>query len=382
MDSGELAIMITLPYSMSDVQLSSLRNRFNVVSTFAGGGGSSTGYRLAGGKVLFANEFIPAAADTYRLNYPDTPVEEIDIRKITRKGGKKYVTDWFQKYGIAEGCYDILDGSPPCSTFSTSGKGEIKIEALNQRYSDAVQSRIGMLIHDFVYLANCTKPKICILENVPNIYKSSVFTHALDRLRSRGYLVNFNVLMASHFGVPQRRKRLFVIAVRDDVAKSAGLKNEDDILQLYPSGSSSEISVREAFKGLATQEDERQALLGSMRRSATYELIKVIPKNPDTPQRIANLRSDWKSDFNLARAGWNSPCPTLTQMGQQMGRGGICHPAEDRVFTIAELKRLMGLPDDFRLSGTFNQKAERIGRMVPPLMTAALSAKVVSTLLK
>lgn len=60
-------------------------------------------------------------------------------------------------------------------------------------------------------------------------------------------------------------------------------------------------------------------------------------------------------------------------MGQQMGRGGIFHPSEDRVFEIAELKRLMALPDDFRLTGAFNQKAERIGRMVPPLMTAALA---------
>jgi DNA-cytosine methyltransferase len=374
-------MMMSLPYSMSDVERLSSESRFSVVSTFAGGGGSSTGYRLAGGKILFVNEFIPAAANTYRLNYPTTPVEEIDIRKITRKGGKKYVNEWFLAHGIAEGKYDILDGSPPCSTFSTAGKGEIKIEAIDQKYSDAVQSRIGMLIHDFVYVANCTKPKICILENVPNIRKSSVFTHALERLRLRGYLVNFAVLTASHFGVPQRRNRLFVVAVRSDVARSAGLKTEADILQLYPVGNKREITVKDAFEGLVAKEDERQALLRSMRRSSTYELLRVIPKNPDIPQRISNLRRDWKSDFNLARAGWNAPCPTLTQMGQQMGRGGICHPAEDRVFTIGELKRLMGLPDDFKLSGTFNQKAERIGRMVPPLMTAALARSVTETLL-
>lgn len=380
MDRGQ-PVMISLPYSMSDVERLSSANRFSVVSTFAGGGGSSTGYRLAGGKILFVNEFIPAAADTYRLNYPSTPVEQIDIRKVTRKGGRKYVIDWFQKYGIAEGEYDILDGSPPCSTFSTAGKGEIKIEAIDQKYSDAVQSRIGMLIHDFVYLANCTKPKICILENVPNIHRSVVFSHALERLRLRGYLVNHAVLTSSNFGVPQRRQRLFVIAIRADVAKAAGITSEADILQLYPTGSSKEITVREAFEGLPVKEDERQALLRSMRRSSTYELIRVIPKNPDIPQRISSLRRDWKSDFNLARAGWNAPCPTLTQMGQQMGRGGICHPSEDRVFTIAELKRLMGLPDDFKLSGTFNQKAERIGRMVPPLMTAALARKVADILL-
>jgi DNA-cytosine methyltransferase len=368
--------MLQMPYSMADVEKASSQHRFTVVSTFAGGGGSSTGYRIAGGKILFANEFIPTAAATYRLNYPTTPVEEIDLRKVTRKGGRKYVLDWFAGHGIDEGKYDILDGSPPCSAFSTAGKGEIKIEAIDQRYSDAVQSRIGMLIHDFVYVANCTKPKICILENVPNIVKSHVFQDALNRLRKWGYLVNFNVLTASAFGVPQRRKRLFAVALRPDVAVSAGLKTEADLLTLYPVGNKDEPTVRQALEGVTIQEDERQALLRSMRRSSTYELLKSLPKNPDTTMRIANIRPDWKSDFNLARAGWNAPCPTLTQMGQQMGRGGICHPSEDRVFAIAELKRLMALPDDFRLTGTFNQKAERIGRMVPPLMTAALADKV------
>ena len=70
------------PYSLKEVNQNSCKNKFTVVTTFAGGGGSSTGYRLAGGKILLANEFIPAAVDTYKSNYPDTPVEMIDIRKI------------------------------------------------------------------------------------------------------------------------------------------------------------------------------------------------------------------------------------------------------------------------------------------------------------
>jgi len=63
----------------------------------------------------------------------------------------------------------------------------------------------------------------------------------------------------------------------------------------------------------------------------------------------------------------------MTSLGQQVGQGGICHPEEDRLFTINELSRLMGLPDDYSVSGTYNQKAKTIGNMVPPIMMAALA---------
>ena len=206
------------------------REDFTVVSTFAGGGGSSTGYRLGGGKILLVNEFIPEAVQTYKANYPSTPVEMIDIRKITRRGGRQYVLDWFKSHGIEEGEYDILDGSPPCSTFSTSGKGKKKIEEKNVKYSDTTQDRIGMLIHDFVYIANCTKPKVCVIENVPSIKSSDVFHHALNRLRRWGYKVNFKVLCSSNFGVPQRRNRLIAIAVRPDICRKVGIKTEEIFL--------------------------------------------------------------------------------------------------------------------------------------------------------
>jgi site-specific DNA-cytosine methylase len=87
------------------------------------------------------------------------------------------------------------------------------------------------------------------------------------------------------------------------------------------------------------------------------------------------------SHFNLTRAAWDLPCPTITATGAQ-GRGGIHHPEENRGFTIAELKRLSGLPDDFRLSGTFAQKAERIGRMVQLAMTKAIAESIYKKALK
>lgn len=364
------------PYKLEDVNAAASKELFTVVTTFAGGGGSSTGYKLAGGKILLANEVVPEAVNSYRANYPDTPVAPIDIRSITRRGGRDYVVKWFKDYGIEEGGFDILDGSPPCSTFSTSGKGEKKNEEKDVKYSDITQDRIGMLIHDYVYIFNVMKPKVGIIENVPNIKSSDVFRHALERMRRWGYLVNYNILTSSHFGVPQGRRRLFVVAVRPDVAKKIGLKNERDILDLYPTGSSYHPTIRDAFEGLDVDRLERNQLLTATRRSVSYELISALPKDPPRKMGLSDINPSWISDFNLVRSSMDLPCPTLTQMGQQMGRGGVHHPLEDRVFTIGELLRLMGLPDDYRLTGSFNKKAERVGRMVPPLMTKALAEAI------
>ena len=98
------------PYNLKDVIEASKQEKFTVVSTFAGGGGSSTGYRLAGGKILCVNEFVKEAINTYKENYPNTPIMPDDIKTLTAEDFKKYGTD-----------IDILDGSPPCSAFSVSG---------------------------------------------------------------------------------------------------------------------------------------------------------------------------------------------------------------------------------------------------------------------
>jgi DNA (cytosine-5)-methyltransferase 1 len=96
-------------YTLEDLKKSSDRKLFTYISFFSGGGGSSTGYRLAGGKILCVNEFVEQAINTYKENYPDTPVLPDDIKKLTAEN--------FNKYGEI----DIFDGSPPCSAFSVSG---------------------------------------------------------------------------------------------------------------------------------------------------------------------------------------------------------------------------------------------------------------------
>jgi len=95
-----------MPYFKSDVTLQSSKKLFTVISTFAGGGGSSTGYRLAGGDILAINEFVEEAIKTYSLNFPDTKIIPGDIKKLSGK-------DFLDISGLKEGDLDIFDGSPP-----------------------------------------------------------------------------------------------------------------------------------------------------------------------------------------------------------------------------------------------------------------------------
>ena len=94
------------PYMMKDVIAGEEQNKFRVISTFAGGGGSSTGYRLAGGKILAINEFVEEARNTYRDNYPTTPIMDGDIKELEGK-------DFLEVAKIKEGELDLLDASPP-----------------------------------------------------------------------------------------------------------------------------------------------------------------------------------------------------------------------------------------------------------------------------
>jgi DNA (cytosine-5)-methyltransferase 1 len=117
-------------------------------------------------------------------------------------------------------------------------------------------------------------------------------------------------------------------------------------------------------------------LLTASINSSRRELIGLLPKNPSKVVRLKDVNKNIKGNFSLERWSWNLPSRTVTQLGVQLPRYNYVHPDEDRPFTVNELKRIMGLPDDFVLTGSYNQKVERLGRMVPPLMTAAVATRL------
>jgi len=368
-------------YKLDDVYKASAQNKFTVVSTFAGGGGSSTGYRLAGGKILLINEFVEEAIASYKENYTDTPVLVDDIKKYTGQ-------DFLDKIGLKAGELDILDGSPPCSAFSVAGKRE-KGWGKEKTYSDGkVQVAIEDLFYEFIRIAKDIQPKVIIAENVKGItfgearIKLNMFINEFEKL---GYQVTYRVLNAADYGTPQARERTIFVCVRDDVVDQIGL-NVLTINQVFPLPTTNHISLESAIETIDNDVEEVEMLRDYYENSFQKKFLDPLPFRPLKHTKPSDKEfRDWNpkaSCFNMIRPAPHLPSPTLTQQGQKKGLSGVFHYADNRKLTIKELKRIMGLPEDYKLTGTFDQQAERIGRMVAPKMMAAVADSIYNVILK
>jgi len=174
--------------------------RPTVISTFAGCGGSSLGYKLAGFKELLAVEWDDNAVETFKLNFPGVPVYHGDIAKLTGKECMKLA-------GIKKGELDVLDGSPPCQGFSTAGK---------RKWDDPRNS----LFKEYARLLNELQPKVFVMENVTGMVKGCMkqaYLTIIKTLRECGYRAKGKVLNAMYFNVPQSRQRVIIIGVRNDL---------------------------------------------------------------------------------------------------------------------------------------------------------------------
>ena len=391
-----------VPYFLEDVNKASAQNKFNVISTFAGGGGSSTGYRLGGGKILCINEFVEEARNTYHENYPETPIIPDDIKKLTGK-------DFLKASGLDVGELDILDGSPPCSAFSMAGsvshnkvqetvtdlfgnEHEYRVSGKHsdgwkstKNYSDGKKvENIEDLFFEFLRVAKEIQPKVIIGENVTGLTMGEAkeyFNKILKEFENIGYDVSAQILNSVNFGVPQTRRRVIFIAVRQDVTSAVGLTFLN-IASIFPEGNNDVISLGEAFEGLEYDQEEVDYLIKRWTASAHYkDTVALMPKDPKKVLTGADYHPKGHH-FNVKRCSRFKPAPTLTATGAAETGAGGCHWSEPRKFTIAELKRMTSLPDDFILTGKHSQKAERCGRMVPPLMMKAVAEAVYTNILE
>ncbi len=172
-----------------------------VISLFAGCGGSSLGYRMAGYRELLAVEWDKAAVETFELNFPGVPTYSGDIHELSAEECMRLAG------GIAPRELDVLDGSPPCQGFSTAGKRKL----------DDVRNT---LFEEYVRLLGSLQPKVFVLENVAGLVKGhmkQIYLAMAKALRDCGYRVDGKVLNAMYFGVPQQRKRVIIIGVRNDL---------------------------------------------------------------------------------------------------------------------------------------------------------------------
>ncbi len=354
-----------------------------VVSTFSGCGGSCLGYRMAGYKVLWASEFIPAAQDVYKRNHPGSILDTRDIRAVKP-------TEILTAIGKEKGDIDILDGSPPCSAFSTAGKrekgwGEVK------KYSDSKQ-RVDDLFFEYARILEGLQPKVFVAENVSGLVKGTAkgyFKEILRTLKACGYNVKAKVLDAQWLGVPQMRQRLIFIGVRHDLK----------LAPVHPSPLSYNYTVREAIpwvvrvrqgKGFGKEEwvegDRCQAnTIGTSTSSGNNFQGNAHKVEAETDISRYAIGEEWDKlkpgeqsakYFNLIKPSLDKSSPCITQTGSCVTAASVVHPTEKRKFSIAELKRICAFPDDFILTGTYAQQWERLGRAVPPVMMQHIATTI------
>ena len=338
-------------------------NGCNVVSTFSGGGGSCLGYRMAGFRVLYANEFIEEARNTYKANNPNSIVDGRDIRNVTAES-------ILEQTGLKKGELDIFDGSPPCSAFSMSGSRE-KGWGVQKNYSNTKQ-RVDDLFFEYARILKGLQPKVFIAENVSGLIKGKAkgyFNNIITELRNCGYNVQAGLVSAMWLGVPQNRQRIIFIGVRKDL----------NIMPSFPKPFDYYVTLGEALKGVKNDEKQVQKLLQAAKTYKYGYVLRKLEKNPK--KAVSGSKVMNGSYFNLIRESLYQPCSTICQMNGDVSAAGNCHPLEDRKFTIAELKRITSIPDDFVLTGTFEEQWERLGRMVPPLMIKAIAKNVYKEIL-
>jgi DNA (cytosine-5)-methyltransferase 1 len=328
-------------------------HKFEVVSLFAGGGGSSTGYRMAGGKVLAVNEFIPEAVKTYKANWPTTEVLPGDIRNLS---GQEILTAIKREPGQL----DILDGSPPCSAFSTAGSRD-KGWGKTKKYSDASQKNVEDLFFEYIRVLRDIQPKVFVAENVSGLAKGvakGYLNQILRELRASGYEVSCKVLDAQWLGVPQKRARTIFVGVRSDLWKPE-FKG-----RLHPLPLPKKITLEEAFRDLTFTDNDR------MQTDTTkYAVHKLLVKMKPGTQH--------QKRFNLVKCSKNSQANCLTATTGSLSAAKPMH-WDNRAFTVSEVKRIMSVPDDYVLTGAYQQKVERLGRMVAPFMMRAVAQNILS----
>lgn len=326
-------------------------NGLKVASTFSGAGGSCTGYRMAGFKVVWANEFVPAAQASYKANAaPDCHLDCRDIKHVQS-------ADIFSVTGLKEGELDLFDGSPPCQAFSTAGKRE-KGWGKDKTYEHGAKQQNETLFSEYIRLLRGLMPKTFVAENVSGLVKGTAkgyFLEILRDLKASGYRVTCKVLDAQWLGVPQTRQRTIFVGVREDLKLDP----------VHPKPLPYRYSVRDALPHIGTAIHDTSGIMSGGN-------ITDSPSPAVMAGRAGTHFEEVQSGAYPKKYSSSSPSPAVVAGRTTEMRTG----AQRRKFTIDEVKAICSFPPDFILKGSYAQQWERLGNSVPPLMMRAIAEQI------
>lgn len=318
------------------------------IDLFSGCGGLTLGLKQAGFKVLGAVEIDNTAVETYRANHRGVLVKRVDIRKLSAKGLRLELK-------LRRGELDLLAGCPPCQGFST---------LRTRNGANKNRDSRNDLVHEILRFAGAFHPKAVMMENVPRLIRHKPFDDLCKGLSRLGYRLTFGIKDAARYGVPQRRRRLILLASRDF-----------DI-QFAPEARRFR-TVRGAISRMADAGSSRDALHNipeKKRAKRILKLISDIPKDggsrsdlPKSRQLDCHKRIDGFKDV-YGRMAWDQVAPTITSGCFNPSKGRFLHPEKNRAITMREAALLQGFPRDyiFDLTGGKEAIALMIGNALPP----------------
>jgi len=330
-------------------------NGVKVMSTFACGGGSSMGYKRAGCEIVAANDIDPEMAWHYQRNlspkhYFLCPIGDLITKELP--------PELFE--------LDILDGSPPCSTFSMAGSRE-KAWGKDKHFREGQAKQVlSDLFFDYLDLVERLKPKVAIAENVKGMILGNAKGYTkmiMSRFREIGYRPQLFLINAADCGVPQRRERVFFCAVRNDI----------DVPPLQLAPTHRWISAGEACADVQDLTDAERKDVGMSNQELEY--WRSTPKGSNF-QAACKAKTGKASWFSRVRLSDILPSMTLTA-----NHSDLKHWNNPRRLTYREWKRLGSFPDDYHAESD-NIGKYMIGMSVPPKMAQAVAEAVISQWLR
>lgn len=335
---------------------------FTAIDMFSGCGGLSQGLKQAGFILKAAIEIDLKAKETYELNHPNCHMYHVDVRKLSPQ-------TLLNDLDMKPGDLTLLAGCPPCQGFSRL-RTKNKISSIADSRND--------LIFEFMHFISVLKPKMVMLENVPNLVSDERFNKFLEFLNENRYYYSYDIVNAAHYGVAQRRKRLILLASKENKPVMA----ERSDMPLH---------VRDAIFDIESKIDYQDSIhfLKDNRSAHVINIIKNIPKDggsrKDLPEKYQlDCHKKISGFFDVyGRMAWDDVSPTITSGCNNPSKGRFLHPEKDRVISLREAAVLQGFPPNYK----FNIKhgkgsiALMIGNALPPPLIEVHAKSLLNSLI-
>lgn len=351
-DSGS-KIFPDIPIDVSNV---TPKRKFNSLELFAGAGGLALALEEAGFNDVGLVEVDHHAADTLRLNRPNWNVIEKDITDIT--SSKNGIYDYIPR----DTEIDLLSGGYPCQAFSYAGK------------KMGLDDTRGTLFYHYAKIMEQTKPKMFLVENVKGLTTHDhgrTLKTMIKVFENLGYKTTYKVLNAWDFGVAEKRQRMILIGIRDDL----------NITYQYPESHKYKPVLRDVLQNVPNSVGQRY----SPAKKAIMNLIPAGGYWRDLPEGIAKKYMG-KSYYSgggrtgmARRLSWDEPSLTLTTSPSQK-QTERCHPSETRPFTTREYARIQSFPDEWKFSGGTGAIYKQIGNAVAVNFGREIALSIIASL--